>query len=448
MSHAPIPWTPASWRERPAKQIPIYPDAAALAATEARLRSYPALVFEGEVERLRTRLAAAARGQAFLLQGGDCAESFDDFDGSGLRDNFRILLQMAIVLTFGAQKPIVKMGRVAGQFAKPRSEDFETRDGQSLPSYRGDIVNGYAFDAAARQPDPMRMETAYFRSAAKLNLLRAFAAGGFASLEEVRSWGLDFARRSPPGSRYNDLADRVTEALGFLEAVGGDAGPLRETEFYVSHESLLLPYEEALVRPSERRPAAHYSASAHFLWIGDRTRDLDGAHVEFLRGLRNPIGLKCGPTLDADSLLRLVDRLDPLNEAGRLTLITRFGEKKIASALPDLARHLQREGRNVLWCCDPMHGNTVRAGNGYKTRSFSAILSELRAFFEILRAEKSVPGGVHFELTGRDVVECLGGGQAISEGDLALGRYETLCDPRLNAGQALEMVFEICRWLR
>lgn len=439
-------WTPASWRSRPARQLPSYPDPVALKKVEERLRGYPALVFEGEVDRLRRELAQVARGEAFLLQGGDCAESFRDFGQDSLRDTFRILLQMAVVLTFGARKPVVKVGRLAGQFAKPRSDDFETQGDRKLPSYRGDIINDAAFDEGARRPDPTRMERAYFQSAATLNLLRAFASGGLASLGEAASWNLDFARKSRSGALYSDLADRIADSLTFLGAVGmGDASSLRETEFYTSHEALLLPYEEALVREEGGRP---YSGSAHMLWIGDRTRDPDGAHAEFARGLRNPLGLKCGPSLKEDDLLRLLDLLDPEREPGRITLISRFGAADVGRRLPSLVRRVKAEGRPVIWCCDPMHGNTHRATNGIKTRSFERILEETRGFFEVHQAEGTVAGGVHFELTGRDVVECVGGGQGIEENDLASDRYETLCDPRLNATQALEMAFEICRRLR
>ena len=438
-------WSPSSWRGREAAQLPDYADVAALAAVERRLSSLPPLVFDGEVTRLRADMAKVASGEAFLLQGGDCAESFDGLRPDAIRDNLRAILQMAIVLTFGSGRRVVKIGRVAGQFAKPRSAKDETRGDQTFPVYRGDIVNGFAFDAASRAADPARMERAYFASAATLNYLRSLTKGGFADLHEIHRWNLAFARNSPGGSRYARTAERIEETLRFMRAAGIDEGgrsaPLETIEFYTSHEALLLPYEEALVRHSEANGAA-YGGSGHFLWIGERTRQIDGAHVEFARGLINPIGLKCGPDADADDLIRLIDRLNPLNEPGKLTLIPRMGARKIATRLPGLLRRVKAEGRAVAWCSDPMHGNTYSAASGRKTRSFEDVLSEARAFFEIHRAEGTVAGGVHVELTGRNVTECTGGDQKISEEQLD-ETYESLCDPRLNASQALELAFQL-----
>jgi len=420
-----------------------------LALVEARLAKYPPLVFAGEARRLRDSLALAANGQAFVLQGGDCAESFGDFTANVIRDTFRVLLQMAVVLTFGASVPVVKMGRMAGQFAKPRSSDTETIDGETLPSYRGDIVNGPEFTAAARIPDPARMETGYFQSAGTLNLLRAFAGGGYADLHEVHRWNLDFAARSPLAARYQDIAARIDETLAFMGACGMSSlntPQVRETDFYTSHEALLLPYEQALTR-IDSTSGNHYACSAHFLWIGDRTRQLDGAHVEFLRGVRNPIGLKVGPTMDPDALLRLVDALDPANEAGRLTLVSRMGVERVHAQLPPLLRAVARAGRKVVWLCDPMHGNTISTAAKVKTRSFDSILAEVRGFFDAHAAEGTWAGGVHVEMTGQNVTECVGGAHRLTEADLG-DRYETFCDPRLNAEQSLELAFLIAEELK
>lgn len=443
-------YSPNSWRDRPADQMPQYPNGAELERIEKRLATFPPLVFEGETRRLKHRLSEVALGRAFLLQGGDCAESFNEFSASTIRDTFRVLLQMAIVLTFGAKKPVVKVGRVAGQFAKPRSRETESRGGASLPAYRGDIVNGFEFDSDARQPDPTRMERAYLQSAATLNLLRALSQGGFSDLHRVHAWNLDFVRRTSQNELYEVIAQRLTETLAFMQAVGMDqTAQIQATEFYTSHEALLLNYEEALTRKDafaqEGDEAGYYAGSAHMLWIGERTRDIGGAHVEFLRGVKNPIGLKCGPAMSADELLKIVDVLDPKNEPGRLTLIPRMGASRIADHLPELVRAIKSEGRAVVWCCDPMHGNTYTTGNGYKTRLFADVLREAQCFFEIHCAEGTHGGGVHVELTGRDVVECLGGDQAIVEENLAQGAYETLCDPRLNASQALELAFQLSR---
>jgi len=407
------------------------------------------LVFAGEIRTLRQHLAEVAAGRAFLLQGGDCAESFADFNERAITDTFRVLLQMAVILTFAAACPVVKVGRMAGQFAKPRSSSTETRNGTTLPSYRGDIVNDLDFTAEARHPDPRRQLRAYAQSAATLNLLRALAQGGFADLHRVQQWNFDFLRASPQGARYCDLASRISETLAFMRACGLDAvadPQVRQVNFYTSHEALLLGYEQALTR-CDPQTGEWYDGSAHFLWIGERTRQVDGAHVEFLRGIANPIGLKLGPTAAPDTLLRLLDALNPDDQPGRLTLISRMGADKIATALPPLIRVVQREGRCVIWSCDPMHGNTLETSTGYKTRPFTRILDEVRQFFAIHRAEGSIPGGVHFELTGQDVTECLGGAQAITEQGLAV-RYHTLCDPRLNASQSLELAFLIAETLK
>ena len=446
-------WTPASWRQKPAKQLPTYPDAQALQAAEARLATYPPLVFAGEARRLRESLALAAEGKAFVLQGGDCAESFTGFNANTIRDTFRVLLQMAVVLTFGASVPVVKMGRMAGQYAKPRSSDTETIEDQTLPSYRGDTINGPAFTPEDRIPDPARMETGYFQSAGTLNLLRAFANGGYADLHEVHRWNLDFAARSPLAARYQDLSGRIDETLAFMAACGMSSlntPQIRETDFYTSHEALLLPYEQALTRV-DSTSGDWYACSAHFLWIGDRTRQPDGAHVEFLRGVQNPLGLKVGPTTTADDLLRLCATLNPKNEPGRLTLISRMGAEKVARTLPPLLRAVQAEGAKVVWLCDPMHGNTINTTGSnvapLKTRSFDAILAEVRGFFDAHAAEGTWAGGVHVEMTGQDVTECVGGAHRLTEADLG-ARYETFCDPRLNAEQSLELAFLVAEELK
>lgn len=442
-------WTPDSWRTRPAKQMPAYPDHAALATAEAQLAAYPPLVFAGEARSLTQQLAKVASGEAFLLQGGDCAESFQEFHPDKIRDTFRVLLQMAIVLTFGGHMPVVKVGRMAGQFAKPRSSDDETIDGVTLPSYRGDIVNGFEFDEGSRVPDPGRMVQAYNQAAATLNLLRAFAQGGYADLHQVHQWNLGFVGTNGKGSDYEDLANRLDESLQFMAACGitAETTPsIRETDFFTSHEALLLPYEQALTR-IDSTSGDWYDVSAHMLWIGDRTRQPDHAHIEFLRGVKNPIGLKCGPTLDGGDLLRLIDILNPANEPGRLVLIARMGSDKVESHLPALIRAVQREGRTVVWSCDPMHGNTIKSSTGFKTRPFDRILTEVSRFFDVHRAEGTHPGGVHFELTGQDVTECTGGAQAITDDALSL-RYHTACDPRLNANQALELAFLLANNLR
>jgi len=442
-------WTPESWRSKPIKQVPTYPDAEAVKAVETALRNYPPLVFAGEARSLKAELAEVCEGRAFLLQGGDCAESFAEFHPDNIRDTFRVLLQMAVVLTFAASSPVVKVGRIAGQFAKPRSSDTETIDGVELPSYRGDIINGMEFTEAARVPDPRRQLQAYSQAAATLNLIRAFAKGGYADLHHVHRWTLGFVSDSPEGARYEELATRISEALDFMKACGidGDTAPqMRETEFYTSHEALLLGYEQAMTR-IDSTTGDWYDTSAHMLWIGDRTRQADHAHVEFCRGVKNPIGMKCGPSMEADDLLRLIDALNPENEPGRLTLIARFGAGNVEKHLPALIRAVEKEGRKVVWSCDPMHGNTIKASNGFKTRPVDRVLAEVQEFMAVHRAEGTHAGGVHFEMTGRDVTECIGGAQAITEGDLS-SRYHTHCDPRLNANQALELAFLIAEGLK
>ncbi len=442
-------WTPDSWRPKPIVQVPEYLDPAALKNAVERLRRFPPLVFAGEARRLKAQLAQVCEGKAFLLQGGDCAESFAEFHGDNIRDTFKVLLQMTVVLMYGAGCPVVKVGRLAGQFAKPRSEPVEVREGVELPAYRGDIINAMDFTAEARIPDPERMIQAYNQSAATLNLLRAFAQGGFADLRRVHRWTQGFVAASPQGQRYEDLAERITDALAFMEACGltsEDIPQIREADFFTSHEALLLEYEQALTRV-DSTTGDWYDCSAHMLWIGHRTRQLDGAHVEFARGIGNPLGLKIGPPIAPEELLRLIDVLNPRNEPGRLTLIARMGADKVESLLPPLIRAVEREGRKVVWACDPMHGNTIKSANGYKTRVFDNILREVRGYFAVHQAEGSYAAGVHFEMTGQDVTECLGGAQEITEG--ALGdRYHTHCDPRLNANQALELAFLIAESLK
>jgi 3-deoxy-7-phosphoheptulonate synthase len=443
-------WTPDGWRSKPARHIPDdYPDMKSLDAVEARLATLPPLIFAGEARTLKSRLAEVVSGNAFLLQGGDCAESFKEFHPDNIRDTFRALMQMAVVLTFAGSKPVVKVGRIAGQFAKPRSEAIETRDGQTLPSYRGDNINGMEFSAEARVPDPNRLLKAYSQAAATLNLLRAFAGGGYADLQNVHRWTLGFVAESPQGQRYAMLADRITETLAFMAACGispATTPQMRATELFTSHEALLLGFEEAMTR-RDIVTGDWYDTSAHFLWIGDRTRQPDGAHVEFCRGVKNPIGMKCGPSLEPDDLLRLIDILNPTNEPGRLTLIARFGSEKAKAGLPKLVRTVQREGRAVVWSCDPMHGNTLKTEGGFKTRPFDRILDEVRTFTEVLPSEGAYPGGVHVEMTGQQVTECLGGATVITEADLS-SRYHTHCDPRLNGEQALDLAFMIAEALR
>nr|WP_139043516.1 3-deoxy-7-phosphoheptulonate synthase class II [Idiomarina sp. A28L] len=441
-------WTPDSWRQFPIKQQPTYADAAALAEVESQLKRYPPLVFAEEIRRLQSHLGDVCEGNGFLLQGGDCAESFRDFTAPKIRDTFKVMLQMAIVMTFAGEVPVVKVGRMAGQFAKPRSGDMETIDGVSLPSYRGDIINGLDFTAAAREPDPQRMLTAYHHSAATLNLLRAFAQGGYADLHKVHKWNMGFINANPMKEKYQAISERIQESLRFMEVLGitAETHPtIHETELFTSHEALLLPYEEALTR-TDSLTGMPYNCSAHMVWMGERTRQIDHAHIEFFRGINNPIGVKVGPTATEDELMALIDTLNPNNEAGRLTLITRMGADNLASNLPKLIRRVQQEGRKVVWSSDPMHGNTVKANNGYKTRDFAAIIREIRQFFAIHQAEGSYAGGIHLEMTGENVTECTGGAYKISQDDLA-ERYLTQCDPRLNADQVLELAFLVAESL-
>ncbi len=442
-------WTPQSWRGKSIVQVPHYPDADKLAAVEARLAKSPPLVFAGEARNLRRELGRVADGRAFMLLGGDCAESFAEFTANNIRDTFRVLLQMAVVLTYGAALPVVKVGRMAGQFAKPRSADTETIDGVTLPSYRGDMINGIDFDEAQRVPDPERLMQGYNQSASTLNLLRAFAQGGYADLHQVHRWNLGFVADSPAAERYSILADRLSETLAFMEACGmtSETSPqIRETDFYTAHEGLLLNYEEALTRV-DSTTGDLYATSAHLLWIGERTRQLDGAHVEFMRGIGNPVGCKVGPGMDPDELIRLIDILNPLNDPGRLTLMARMGADVVGEKLPALVRRVHDEGRAVAWISDPMHGNTIKSTTGYKTRPFERVVKEVRQFFQVHAAEGTYAGGVHFEMTGQDVTECTGGARAITDDDLS-ARYHTHCDPRLNASQSLELAFLLAEMLK
>lgn len=442
-------WTPETWRAKPILQVPDYPDQAAVKDVEMKLATFPPLVFAGEARDLKKQLAAIAQGNGFLLQGGDCAESFVEHRADNIRDFFRVFLQMSVVLTYAGGQPVVKVGRIAGQFAKPRSSPMEKKDGRELPSYRGDIINGPEFTPEARIPDPNRQIEAYRQSAATLNLIRAFATGGYADLERVHAWNMGFVKDSPQGHKYEELAARIEETLGFMRACGitsENTPQLRTTNFYTSHEALLLGYEQALTR-KDSTSGDWYATSGHMIWIGDRTRQLDHAHVEYCRGIKNPIGLKCGPSLEPDGLLRLIEILNPKDDAGRLTLICRFGFDKAETHLPKLIRAVKKAGRTVLWSCDPMHGNTISAVNGYKTRPFDRILKESLAFFEVHRAEGTHAGGIHVEMTGQNVTECTGGATAISEQDLS-DRYHTHCDPRLNADQAIELAFLVAEQLK
>lgn len=441
-------WTPHSWRDKPISQVPDYPDLNALKEVEERIGTWPPLVFAGEARALKQALGEVCEGRGFLLQGGDCAESFAEHGADNIRDFFRVFLQMSIVLTYGASRQIVKVGRIAGQFAKPRSADIETRGDVSLPSYRGDIINGIEFDKASRIPNPERQKMAYRQSAATLNLLRAFAQGGFSNLENVHEWMLDFVADSPQATRYQEVANRISEAMSFMKAIGIDADNhhrLRETSFFTSHEALLLGYEQALTRV-DSITGEWYATSGHMIWIGDRTRQLDGAHVEYCRGVKNPIGLKCGPSLEPSELVKLIEHLNPENEPGRLTLVSRFGHDKVEQHLPKLIRAVESAGLKVVWSCDPMHGNTITA-NGYKTRPFQRVLAEVEKFFEVHKAEGTHPGGIHIEMTGKNVTECTGGARAISAEELS-DRYHTHCDPRLNADQAVELAFMVSELLQ
>tara|TARA_B100000161_G_scaffold191912_1_gene139073 strand:- start:318 stop:1697 length:1380 start_codon:yes stop_codon:yes gene_type:complete len=444
-------WQPNSWRDHPIKQVPDYPDAEKLAGVEAKLAAMPPLVFAGEAQSLKRQLGEVAEGRAFLLQGGDCAESFAEFSANNIRDSFKVILQMAVVLTFGASMPVVKVGRVAGQFAKPRSSPMEAVDGIELPSYRGDMINAMPFTEKDRVPDPKRLLRVYEQSAATLNLLRAFAQGGLADLTKVHSWVTEFLSGTPQADRFQELAGRIEESLNFMRACGitpETARPLAETDFYTSHESLLLNYEEALTRRDTITDEKDwYATSAHMIWIGDRTRQPDGAHVEYMRGIANPIGLKCGPSLDPDELIRLIETLNPDNVPGRLTLIARMGADKVRAGLPPLLKAVKASGAKVVWCCDPMHGNTIKASSGYKTRRVNDVMAEVQGFFDAHDEIGTYPGGVHFEMTGQNVTECVGGVVDVTEARLG-DRYHTHCDPRLNGAQALELAFLIADLLK
>lgn len=442
-------WSRSSWRDMPIKQQPVYPNKTHLEEVEALLKNYPPLVFAGEARNLKKSLADVCNGKAFLLQGGDCAESFSEFHAHNIRDTFKVMMQMAVVMTFAGGVPVVKVGRLGGQFAKPRSSDNETVDGVTLPSYRGDIINGVEFTEAARIPDPNRMVQAYNQSAATLNLLRAFASGGLADLHQVHAWNLGFVGQNALTQKYEELSRQIDNSLRFMAACGITSDTyrtLRETDFYTSHEALLLPYEEAFTR-QDSLTGEWYDVSSHMLWIGDRTRQLDGAHVEFMRGIQNPIGIKAGPSMDPDDLIRLCDVLNPKNEAGRLNIIVRMGADKVGEGMPKLIQAIEREGKKVLWSCDPMHGNTITSSGGYKTRPVDAVLKEMKQFFQVHKSEGTYAGGVHLEMTGKDVTECLGGSFEITEENLQ-SRYHTHCDPRLNADQSLELAFLIADTLR
>lgn len=441
-------WSVDSWKTKKALQLPEYPNQEELKSVLEIIEAYPPLVFAGEARNLEEKLAEAAMGNAFLLQGGDCAESFKEFNANNIRDTFRILLQMSVVLMFGGQMPVIKVGRMAGQFAKPRSDPFEEKDGVKLPSYKGDNINGDAFDEKSRHPDPQRLIRAYCQSAATLNLLRAFATGGYAAMQRVTEWNLDFVEHSEQGDRYQELAHRVDEALGFMAAAGLtiDHPIMSSTEFWTSHECLLLPYEQALTR-EDSTSGLFYDCSAHMLWVGERTRQLDGSHVEFLRGIANPLGIKVSQKMDPKELVNIIEILNPTNKPGRITVIVRMGAENMRVKLPHLIRAVRGAGQVVTWVCDPMHGNTIKAPCGLKTRAFDAILAEVRAFFDVHEQEGSHPGGVHLEMTGRNVTECIGGSRTVTYDDLS-SRYHTHCDPRLNASQSLELAFIIAERLR
>ncbi|XP_059432219.1 phospho-2-dehydro-3-deoxyheptonate aldolase 2, chloroplastic [Corylus avellana] len=445
---SPSKWTVDSWKSKPALQLPEYPDQQVLETVLKTIEAFPPLVFAGEARHLEEKLAEAAMGNAFLLQGGDCAESFKEFNANNIRDTFRVLLQMGAVLMFGGQVPVIRVGRMAGQFAKPRSDSFEEKDGVKLPSYKGDNINGDDFTEKSRIPDPERLIRAYCQSAATLNLLRAFATGGYAAIQRLSEWNLDFAEHSEQGDRYHELAGRVDEALGFMAAAGltVDHPVMRTTEFWTSHECLHLPYEQSLTR-KDSTSGLHYDCSAHMVWVGERTRQLDGAHVEFLRGIANPLGIKVSNKMDPNDLVKLIEILNPHNKPGRITIIARMGAENMRVKLPHLIRGVRRAGQIVTWVCDPMHGNTIKAPCGLKTRPFDAILAEVRAFFDVHEQEGSHPGGVHLEMTGQNVTECIGGSRTVTFDDLS-SRYHTHCDPRLNASQSLELAFIVADRLR
>ena len=442
-------WKPNSWRNKPAKHLPTYKDSKSLELITQKLANFPPLVFAGEARNLEQQLAEVVKGKAFLLQGGDCAESFSEFHPNNIRDSFKVMLQMAVVLTFGASCPVVKVGRMAGQFAKPRSQDTEKISDVELESYKGDIINGIEFDQQSRTPDPQRLLQAYNQSASTLNLLRAFAQGGFANLKKIHQWNLSYIEEGPSKKKFEEMAKRIDECLNFMEACGitdQNVPQMNETDFFTSHEALLLPYEEAMTR-IDSTSGKWYDVSAHMVWVGNRTRQLDGAHIEFVKGIGNPIGIKVGPTTDIDELLKIIDTINPNNVAGRMTLICRMGAEKVAAKLPAIISSISKEGKNVVWACDPMHGNTIKASSGYKTRPLKNIISEIEQFFRIHKSEGTYPGGIHIEMTGQDVTECTGGVQEIKESDLK-SRYHTYCDPRLNASQSLELAFILSEFLK
>lgn len=442
-------WTPSSWRNKPIKQVPEYEDTDHLSNVENTISTYPPLVFAGEARDLKGKLALASQGRAFLLQGGDCAESFVEHNPDNIRDIFRLFLQMSVVLIFATSLPVVKVGRIAGQFAKPRSSDTEVINGEELLSYRGDIINGIEFEKNQRKPDPERLLKSYRQSAATVNLLRAFSQGGYADLERVHSWTLEFLNNSPIGEKYSYLAENITKSLGFMRACGvtpESVPQLRTTDLYTSHEALLLGYEEAMTRV-DSITGDWYATSGHMVWIGDRTRDPDEAHVEYCRGIKNPIGIKCGPSLTSENLIRLIDILNPENEAGRITLIARFGYENVEKHLPNFIDIISKENKNVLWSCDPMHGNTIKSDSGFKTRPFEYIMNEVRSYMKIHKDKGTFPGGIHVEMTGKNVTECVGGAISIRDEDLS-SRYHTHCDPRLNADQALELAFLVADELK
>jgi 3-deoxy-7-phosphoheptulonate synthase len=441
-------WSPNSWRAKKAKHIPHYQDEEELNDVLFKIAKYPPLVFAGEARMLENKLAEVSNGKAFLLQGGDCAESFSDFHPDNIRDSFKVILQMAVVLTFGAACPIVKVGRIAGQFAKPRSQDVEKIDDIELESYKGDIINGIEFNEASRNPNPQRLFQAYNQSAATLNLLRAFSQGGFANLHKIHQWNLSFVEHDK-AEKFKQMSKRIDECLAFMNACGindKNVRQLYETDFFTSHEALLLPYEEALTR-IDSTTGKWYDVSAHMLWVGDRTRQFDGAHIEFVKGIGNPIGIKIGPSINIEELLKIIDIINPDNTAGRISLICRMGADKIMTKLPNVLKSVKKEGKKVVWTCDPMHGNTIKSNSGYKTRPLTNIISEIQQFFQIHRSIGTYPGGVHLEMTGQDVTECMGGLQKITDSDLK-NRYHTYCDPRLNASQSLELAFLLAEFLK
>ena len=437
-------WKINSWRNYPVKHIPEYPDKKELDGVLSKINDFPPLVFAGETRHLKEQLAQVVDGKAFLLQGGDCAESFAEFHPDNIRDTFKLILQMSLVLTYSASVPVIKLGRIAGQFSKPRSSPVENMDGVELPSYLGDNINGMEFNEKSRVPDPKRLFKAYSQSASTLNLIRAFSHGGFADLKKVHTWNLGFIKKTPTGKKFKELEDKIADALAFMDACGINSDfnrRLKTVNFWTSHEALLLPFEQAMTRV-DSITGEHHATSAHFVWIGDRTRQLDGGHVEFCRGIENPIGIKCGPTLKSEDLINLCNRINPNNEKGKITLISRFGSENVEKHLPKLIRSIKKEGLNVIWSCDPMHGNTIKATSGYKTRPFNNVVKEVKNVFECHQSEGSYAGGLHIEMTGQDVTECTGGAQKISDQDLS-DRYHTHCDPRLNANQALELAFLI-----